>query len=77
MPIEPTREDDAMKLSRLAKGLPAVDLDPDRATQIARRARGDLGHGPPKRRYIEALLVALLATATVVWALYEAYQSIR
>jgi hypothetical protein len=71
------KDDDAMKLSSLAKGLPAVDLDPARAAHIAQRARVDLGHGPPKRRSIEAILVALLVVTTLVWALYEAYLTLH
>jgi hypothetical protein len=70
-------EDDAMELKQLAGGLPAVDVDPASADRIAVRVRHDLGHGPPKRRLIEAILIGILVALTFVWAFYEAYEALR
>lgn len=72
-----TTEDDAADLKKLAGGLPAVDLEPTRAAQIAQIARRDVGHGPSKRRIVEAILVALLVTSTFVWAIYKVYETLR
>ncbi len=58
---------DAVQLANLARGLPPTDLDPDAADRIAALARRDIGHGPPKRRYVEAVLVAMLVLATLGW----------
>ena len=56
------KDDDAMKLADLARGLPHTDLDPAAAERIVAVARRDVGHGPPKRRVIEAAVVAMLVT---------------
>ncbi|MEO6777637.1 MAG: hypothetical protein ABI467_32215 [Kofleriaceae bacterium] len=66
-----------MKLGQLAGGLPAIDLDPASTERIAARARRDVGHGPPKRRLIEAILVGIFAASTFGWALFEVYQALR
>lgn len=67
MTDKPEKDDDAMKLADLARGLPRTDLDPATAERIASLARRDVGHGPPKRRMIEAALVAMLVLATLGW----------
>jgi hypothetical protein len=72
-----TTEDDTAALEKLARGLPAVDVDPARAAQIAQVARRDVGHGTPKRRIIEAILVAILTTVTFVWAIFKVYEALR
>lgn len=72
-----TTEDDAADLVKLAGGLPAVDVEPVRAAQIVQIARRDVGHGPPKRRIVEAIFVALLVTTTLVWAIYKVYEALR
>jgi hypothetical protein len=72
-----TAEDDRVDLQRLAGGLPPIDVDPARAAQIAQAARRDVGQGPPRRRIIEAVLVAILVTATFVWALFKVYEALR
>jgi hypothetical protein len=41
------------------------------------RARHDLGHGPPKRRLIEAILVGILVSSTFAWALFKVYEALR
>jgi hypothetical protein len=61
------KDDDAMKLADLARGLPSSDVDPAAAERIAALARRDVGHGPPKRRTIEAILVAVFVLATLGW----------
>jgi hypothetical protein len=66
-PEKPEKDDDAMTLAELARGLPRTDLDPGAAERIAAAARRDVGHGPPKRRMIEAALVAILVLATLAW----------
>ena len=70
-----TNDDDALK--DLAKGLPPVDLDPQSAQRIAQLARRDVGHGPPKARLVLPILVGLLVTITLVWALIHVYESLR
>ena len=67
MTDKPDKDDDAMKLADLARGLPRTDLDPATAERIASLARRDVGLGPPKRRTIEAVLVAMLVLATLGW----------
>jgi hypothetical protein len=69
--------DDATKLADLAKGLARVDLDHERAQRIAQLARRDVGHGPPKSRLVLPILVGLLVTITLVWALIHVYESLR
>ena len=61
------KDDDAMKLADLARGLPRTDLDPASAERIVAIARRDVGLGRPKRAVIEAVLVAILVLATLVW----------
>jgi len=69
-----TNDDDALK--DLAKRLPPVDLDHESAQRIAQLARRDVGHGPPKTRLLP-ILVGLLVTITLVWALIHVYESLR
>jgi hypothetical protein len=68
------KDDDAMKLADLARGLPRTDLDPAVAERIVAVARRDVGHGPPKRRVIEAAVVALLVIATLAWVAVKIYE---
>jgi len=63
-----TDEDDLHALSR---ELPAVDLDSTTAERIARRARHDIGKGPPRRRLILPILAALLALGYAVWGVIK------
>jgi hypothetical protein len=66
-PETPEKDNDAMTLAELASGLPRTDLDPSAAERISALARRDVGHGPPKRRAIEAVLVAILVLVTLAW----------
>jgi hypothetical protein len=68
------KDEDAMKLADLARGLPPTDLDPAAAERIVALARRDVGHGPPKRRMIEAALVAMLVLATLAWVTLKIYE---
>jgi hypothetical protein len=70
-----TNDDDALK--DLAKGLPPVDLDPQSAQRIAQLVRRDVGHGPPKTRLVLPILVGVLVTITLVWALIHVYESLQ
>jgi len=72
-----TDDDDAARLQKLAGGLPPVDVDPARAAQIAQVARRDVGHGPPRRRIVEAVCVAILVGATFAWAIFKVYEALR
>ena len=72
-----TDDDDAARLQQLAGGLPAVDVEPARAAQIAQVARRDVGHGPPTRRIVEAIAVALLVSTTFAWAIYKVCEALR
>jgi hypothetical protein len=69
--------DDAAKLADLAKGLARVDLDHESAQRIAHVARQDVGHGPPKLRLVLPILVGVLVTITLAWALIHAYQALQ
>ncbi|CAN5727793.1 hypothetical protein BH11MYX1_BH11MYX1_15600 [soil metagenome] len=69
-----TDEDD---IAKLARGLATPDLDSTSAARIAEVARRDVGHVPPKRRLIEAILVGALATATLVWAVLKVVEILR
>jgi len=66
-PETPDKDNDAMTLAELARGLPRTDLDPATAERISTIARRDVGHGPSKRRAIEAVLVAILVLVTLGW----------
>jgi len=72
-----TDQDDATKLADLAKGLPSADLDAPSAERIAKVARQSVGHGPPKVRFVLPILVGLLVTITLVWALFHVYEALR
>ncbi|HET9991914.1 MAG TPA: hypothetical protein VFQ65_25470 [Kofleriaceae bacterium] len=74
MTDKPEKDEDAMKLADLARGLPPTDVDPAAAERIAALARRDVGHGPPKRRWIEAGLVAVLVLATLAWVGMKIYE---
>ena len=74
MTDKPEKDEDAMKLADLARGLPATDLDPAAAERIVALARRDVGHGPPKRRVIEAALVAVFVLATLAWVAMKIYE---
>ena len=74
MTDRPEKDDDAMKLADLARGLPRTDLDPVVAERIVAVARRDVGHGPPKRRVIEAAVVAMLVIATLAWVAVKIYE---
>jgi hypothetical protein len=65
--------DDTDRLRELGRELPALDLDPDAAARIARAAR----RGPPRRRFIEPVLVALFAASFLAWALYKVCEAFR
>jgi len=67
MTDKPEKDDDAMKLADLARGLPHTDLDAASAERIAAIARRDVGLGRPKRAILEAVLVAILVLATLGW----------
>ncbi len=72
-----TTEDDVKRLGELSGELPAIDLDASTAARIARRARDDVGKGPPRRRLIEPVLAALVATAYLVWAIIKVLEVLR
>jgi len=74
MTDKPEKDDDAMKLADLARGLPPTDVDPAAAERIAALTRRDVGHGPPKRRVVEAALVAVLVLATLAWVAMKIYE---
>jgi hypothetical protein len=74
MTDSPEKDDDAMKLADLARGLPRTDLAPAAAERIVAVARRDVGHGPPKRRVIEAAVVAMLVLATLAWVSLKIYE---
>lgn len=48
--------------------LAPLDLDAARAAAIAARARAALGHGPPARRWLEPIAVAVFVVIVLAWA---------
>ncbi|HEY1558102.1 MAG TPA: hypothetical protein VGF94_24900 [Kofleriaceae bacterium] len=58
--------DDARELREVSRDLPALDVDAEAAARIARAAR----RGRPRHRVVEAVLVAVLVTGFLAWALY-------
>ncbi len=66
-----TTDDDVKRLGELSGELPAIDLDATTAERIARRARDDVGKGPPRRRVLEPVLAAMIVSAYLVWALIK------
>lgn len=60
-------DDDADKLHEISQQLPALDVDTTSAEQIARRARESVGRGPPRKRLVEAIVVAIFVASILVW----------
>ncbi|HEU0032241.1 MAG TPA: hypothetical protein VFQ53_16515 [Kofleriaceae bacterium] len=54
-------------LGELGTQLPAVDVDATTAELIARRARPQVGKGPPKRRLVLPVLVGVAIAIYLVW----------
>jgi len=68
---------DEEELAKLARGLAIPELDSTSAARIAEVARRDVGHGPPKRRLIEAIVVGGIVSATLVWAVLKVLEMLR
>ena len=75
-PTPPTPSDQA-ELAKLARGLAPPELDSTSAARIAEVARRDVGHGPPKRRLIETIVVGGLVLVTLVWAALKVVEMLR
>jgi hypothetical protein len=62
---------DENQLHEISRELPAIDLDATTAERIARRARHDLGKGPPRRRLILPIIAALVALGYAAWGILK------
>ena len=71
------RDDDAAQLAELSQELPALDLDGTTAERIARRARHDLGHGPPLSRVVEPVVAAVVGGGYLVWTVLKVLEALR
>ncbi len=67
-------DSDAAGLADAARQLPAIDLDATTAERMAHRVRQDLGRRPSPKRYVEPIVVAIVAASALVWAVYEVVQ---
>ena len=72
-----TTPSDQAELAKLARGLAPPELDSTSAARIAEVARRDVGHGPPKRRLIETIVVGGLVLVTLVWAVLKVVEMLR
>ncbi len=70
-------DNDSKQLRQLAGGLPVVDVDPESAQRIAAATRADIGAGPPRRRIVETVAVAVVTGGTLVWALYMVCEALK
>ncbi len=67
-------DQDAAGLADAARQLPAIDLDATTAERMAHRVRQDLGRRPSPKRFVEPIVVAIVAASALVWAVYEVVQ---
>jgi hypothetical protein len=63
--------DDAQKLAEISRELPPIDVDDARAQRIAAMTRQQVGHGPSPRRFVEPILVGVVATSMLAWVIYK------
>jgi hypothetical protein len=56
------------ELQQLSGQMAAIDVDPARAAEIARRART-----PRRRRWVEPVVVTVLTASFLVWALWKTF----
>lgn len=66
-----TTPDDESQLHALSHELAAIDLDATTAERIARRARYDLGKGPPRRRLVLPIVATLVALGYATWVVLK------
>ena len=69
-----TDEDDAKKLAEISAELPPIDVDATTGEQIARRARLDLGKGPPRRRWILPALAVAASLSYLTWTVLRLFE---
>jgi hypothetical protein len=67
--MEVGMSDDAQKLAEISRDLPPVDVDEARAQRIAAMTRVQVGHGPSPKRFIEPILVGVVATSMLAWVI--------
>jgi hypothetical protein len=60
--------DDTAMLGEISRQLPAIDVDTTTGERIARRARHDVGRGLSPRRFIEPIVIGVLASSVMAWA---------
>lgn len=66
--------DDARKLAEISRELPPIDIDTTTGEQIARRARRDVGKGPPKRRWILPAVAVAASLSYLTWTLLQLFE---
>ncbi|HSD91127.1 MAG TPA: hypothetical protein VLB44_26575 [Kofleriaceae bacterium] len=70
-------DDDAKKLAEISRELPLIDIDDASAQRIAHIARQSVGRGPSPKRFIEPVLVGVLALSVLVWAILKLVEVLR
>jgi hypothetical protein len=64
-------DDEARLKVDLGRELPILDLDEARAKQIAVQTRQQVGRGPSPRRFVEPVLVGVLAISLIGWVVVK------
>jgi hypothetical protein len=72
--VSAPEEDDARQLAELGRGLPAIDVDATTGEQIARRARNDVGRGPPLRRWLLPVAALAVSLGYLTWTLLKVFE---
>ena len=67
-------EDDTKQLAELGRGLAAIDVDATTGEQIARRARNDVGRGPPLRRWVLPIAAIAVSLGYLTWTLLKVFE---
>lgn len=70
-------DDDAKKLAEISRELPPIDIDDASAQRIAHAARQSVGRGPSPKRFIEPVLVGVLALSMLVWTILKLIEVLR
>ena len=70
-------KDDARDVAEISQQLTALDVDSVSAERIARIARSGVARGLSPRRFIEPVLVALVTTSVLAWAVLKIVEMFR
>jgi len=69
-------DDDVATLAAISRELAAIDVDAPSAERIARRAREDVGRGPPPTRWIEPMIAAVITGSYLVWGVIKVLEAL-